>query len=52
MVCKSLVDKKLAIPTKLLVCLVTNNFDNFDGQMEKVGFQVIWKNIMFTSCRI
>ena len=36
MVCKSIIDKKLVIPTKLLVCLVTNNFDNFNGVMEKV----------------
>ena len=31
-----LVDAKLSIPTKLLVCLVSNKFDNFAGQMEKV----------------
>ena len=41
MVCKSLIDKKLAIQTKLLVCLVTNDFDNFDGQMEKVKSRAV-----------
>ena len=31
-----LVDAKLPIPTKLLISLVSNKFDNFNGQMEKV----------------
>ena len=30
------VDAQLSISTKLLICLVSNKFDNFTGQMEKV----------------
>ena len=38
---RALIDAGLALETKLLVCLVSNGFDNFRGTLEKVCNQLI-----------